>query len=112
MAGADYARIHDPERREHYVYRLLDAKGRTVYIGCTMNLKARLAEHRRNGLFGHLFVDHSTIGPFNYQDARRAELTLILTEKPRFNSEYKPRIYSSRGRTIIARGQQLPAVSA
>lgn len=110
--GADYDRIRDPERHEHYVYRLLDAKGRTLYIGCSMNLKLRMSEHRRNGRFGHLLVDYVTIGPFNYQDARRAEAVLILNEKPPYNSEHLPRTYFSHGRMVTARARQLPPVSA
>lgn len=112
MAGADYGRIQDPARSEHYVYRLLSARGRTLYIGCTMNLAARIAEHRRNARLGHLFTDYSTIGPFNYQDARRAEAVLILTETPPHNSEHRPRTYYSGGRKITSRGHQLPEVSA
>lgn len=109
MAGADYGRIRDPELTEHVVYRLLNRRGRTLYIGCTMNLKSRVAEHRRNKLLGHLIADVVTIGPLSYQEARRVEALLTLTEKPEFNSEHKPRTYVSRGRKVSASPRRMPS---
>lgn len=91
MSGADYARIKDPARTEHYVYRLYGKRGRPLYIGCSMNLKVRLREHRYNGNFGHLIERVETEGPYNYDDARRIERAAIETEKPKFNREWTPR---------------------
>lgn len=89
--SADYDRIHDPERQEHYVYRLYGKRGRLLYIGCSMNLKLRLSEHGRNGNFGHLITATSIEGPFNYFEGRRIERAAIESERPEFNREWTPR---------------------
>ncbi|WP_371591635.1 GIY-YIG nuclease family protein (plasmid) [Streptomyces sp. NBC_00513] len=34
------------------VYRLYDAEGRLLYVGITMNLQQRLADHRRQSFGG------------------------------------------------------------
>lgn len=91
MAGADYARIKDPARREHYVYRLLTKRGKTLYIGCSMNLKLRLSEHRRHGGYGHAIHRVKCYGPYSYDAARALERRLIEAEEPPFNTEWTRR---------------------
>lgn len=34
--------------RTHYVYRVFDASGVPLYVGCTNNVRRRLGEHRRH----------------------------------------------------------------
>ncbi|WP_443067521.1 GIY-YIG nuclease family protein [Streptomyces sp. NBC_01426] len=36
------------------MYRLYDAEGRLLYVGITMNLQQRLADHRRQKFWWHL----------------------------------------------------------
>jgi hypothetical protein len=91
VSGADYARIQDPDRREHYVYRLLNKRDQVIYIGCSMNLPLRLREHRLNGRFGHLWVRVSASGPYNYQTGRAKERAEITDLEPEFNTEWTKR---------------------
>jgi predicted GIY-YIG superfamily endonuclease len=87
----DFARIKDPARREHYVYRLLTKRGRTLYIGCTMNLPRRLRDHRNHGTYGDLWVRAKAYGPYPYHVARAMERRLIEAEQLAYNREWTPR---------------------
>jgi excinuclease UvrABC nuclease subunit len=107
MPGADYTRIRNPELTEHYVYRLLGKKGRLLYIGCSMNLKGRLAEHRRNGLFGHLIGRVETEGPYDYFTARGVEREAILRLRPPYNTEWCAR--DADNRPIRSRAREVTA---
>jgi len=86
---ADYARIHDPNLTEHFVYRLYGRQGRLLYIGCSMNLELRLKEHRR--WLGSKIARVEVEGPFNYQDGRRYERELIETDPGVHNIEWTDR---------------------
>ena len=84
---ADFARITDPSRREHFVYRLYGKRGRLLYIGCSMNLERRLREHRRS--FGERLAPRvKATGPYNYETARRIERAAIEAAQPPFNREW------------------------
>lgn len=98
---ADYERIHDLEREEHYVYRLLGARGRVLYIGCSMVPDKRIAEHRRNGRFGHLVGATEQFGPYSYQEGRAVEAAWISAEQPPFNTEHTHR--EQRGVSLARR---------
>lgn len=87
--SADYNRIHDPERTEHYVYRLYGRRNSLIYIGCSMNLRIRLAEHRRR--FDGQIVRVEVDGPFNYTEARRLEREQIQALRPKRNVEWTPK---------------------
>lgn len=41
----------------HYVYRCFDADGSALYVGCTLDVRRRMAQHRRNKPWADL-VDH------------------------------------------------------
>lgn len=100
---ADYARIHDPNRTEHYVYRLIGDKQRLLYIGCSMNLRLRLGEHRRSGHMGHLIRSIETFGPYSYQEGRSLERRWIQIEQPPFNVEWTSR--EQRGVPLFRKGR-------
>ncbi len=95
-------RITDPNRHEHYVYRLVNKRGDTLYIGCTQNIEQRLGEHRRHGAHGHLWTSAVLDGPYNRQTARRIEHEAITTEKPPFNCEWT-RYLSFEERILLTR---------
>lgn len=88
---ANYADIKDPANRKHYVYRLLTKSGRTIYIGCSMNLKVRLREHRQHVVYGDSIARVKCYGPYNYEAARALERQLIEAEEPLFNTEWTRR---------------------
>jgi excinuclease UvrABC nuclease subunit len=85
---ADYERIRDPGRAEHYVYRLLGPRGKVLYVGCSMNLELRLKDHGRNRQW---WAKVSTEGPFDYFTARRRERELIEELQPPRNIEWTKR---------------------
>lgn len=85
---ADQQRIHDPNLREHYVYRLLGKRDRLLYIGCSMNLPLRISEHKRNARFGHLIGRVEKFGPYSFREARDVEAAWIRAAQPPFNTEY------------------------
>lgn len=87
--SADYARIHDPGLREHFVYSLYGRRGHLLYVGCSMNLALRLREHSRR--FGLALARVETLGPFTYQIGRRVERELIETRPGKYNLEWTNR---------------------
>lgn len=75
----------------HFVYRAYDADDALLYIGCTKNLKDRLAEHRRIAPWFSQMERVSLIGPFVGRDARgralACERRLIAEHRPPFNAD-------------------------
>jgi hypothetical protein len=78
---------------DHFLYRCYDRDGDLLYIGCTVNVKSRIAAHRRasNGARASrwlsVFMDrYETEGPFRGREAGRdAERQAINAEQPLFN---------------------------
>lgn len=89
--SADQARIHDESRAEHYVYQLIGHDGELLYIGCSMNLRLRMIDHRRDCQKGHLIAAVETAGPYSFKEARRLEREQIEAEQPPFNIEWTRR---------------------
>jgi hypothetical protein len=87
--------LHD---RPHHVYRVFDARGLLLYIGCTREVGSRMAVHRAWGnpspasfaikLYGAK-VETETYPSFD--TARAAEREAIANEAPYFNREHNPR---------------------
>jgi hypothetical protein len=75
--------------RPHYVYRLLNCRGRVLYVGCTSNLSLRMSEYRRFLAVRGRRAEH--IGPYDFETARRIERALIRLEDPPTNIEWTPR---------------------
>jgi predicted GIY-YIG superfamily endonuclease len=88
----------------HFVYRLLGKRGRVVYVGCTMNVSRRLAEHRRSGGIGEAFARVEVEGPYSFDEARARERELIEQRPGAFNVEWTDR--HRRGLSVpqLARG--------
>jgi predicted GIY-YIG superfamily endonuclease len=72
---------------ESTVYRLYDAEGALLYIGCSLRFPRRLDDHRRNKAWWPE-VSTITIECFGtHDDAMEAEYTAIRTEAPRYNAD-------------------------
>lgn len=76
----------------HYVYRCFDADARLVYIGCTVDVQARMVSHRaerkaRASLWLRTcMASYSVAGPYRGRAAAlRAESAAIVAERPLFN---------------------------
>lgn len=70
--------------RDHYVYRLFAADGRLLYVGASVNLRARQRDHSRKPWWGD--VDRWQVqGPFTRTVALDREREAIISEKPTHN---------------------------
>lgn len=68
-----------------HVYRAFDASGRLLYVGCTVDLAARSAEHSKTAPWW-LFHDRIVaVGYADHQEALAAEEAAIAAEHPRWN---------------------------
>lgn len=82
------------KNQSHFVYRCYDKAGTLLYIGCTVDLKQRIADHRRGRQAASrwlaVFMDrHEVEGPFRDRDAgREAERKAIQAERPLFNYQH------------------------
>lgn len=79
-------------KAKHYLYRVYDADGRLLYIGCTMDVWGRMAVHRSSwhnpaSAYITLYGDRVEIeGPFAGLIAgRAAEKAAIEAEAPYLN---------------------------
>lgn len=67
------------------VYRVFDASGRLLYVGCTVDFAARLREHSAHAPW---WVFHDRVDSTRYTtrgEAAKAEAIAITTEHPRWN---------------------------
>lgn len=102
---------------DHFVYRCYDKDGDLIYIGCTVNVKKRIGEHKRGGRkhpasrwLAVSMVRHEIEGPFpGLRAGRKAEAAGIRLEQPVFNTQWRREANSSiyRGgaaRYLVERG--------
>lgn len=69
----------------HYVYRAFDAAGRLIYVGCSLDPEARVANHRMTSWWADQ-IERVEFTPAGSRDAaRRAERRTIIGERPRWN---------------------------
>lgn len=71
--------------KEHTVYRLFAADGYLLYVGCTSNLRDRLANHKTHKDW---WPQVARVESETYPDRARglwAEREAIVTEAPRYN---------------------------
>jgi predicted GIY-YIG superfamily endonuclease len=91
----------------HFVYRLFDAAGALLYVGCTHDPKKRLRSHARKQPWWPEVarVDHSH--PMPLGAARRLESIAINAENPRYNvaGRLNPVQDSGPGPVASRRGQ-------
>lgn len=75
--------------RPHFVYRCSNAAGELLYIGCTVDLRARLSAHRNRSDWFDQVRRVNLVGPFIGKDARSRALSvearLIAENRPPFN---------------------------
>lgn len=74
----------------HWVYRLYDAADELLYIGCTCQLKTRLAWHRKRE-YGHRIARVASEVIWPRDTALNHEGALIEALQPSFNKRLTPR---------------------
>lgn len=74
----------------HYVYRLRDAEGVLLYVGCSRDPATRLLAHESDQPWGHLIHSQDVEGPFDRDVALARETAAISSERPRFNIRHNP----------------------
>lgn len=89
----------------HYVYRVFDAEGRLLYVGCTVNPLRRARAHRRSDWFMKA-ATFTLLGPFVGRNARTramtAEARIIRDEVPVVNVKRHMAVLHSERRTTKA----------
>lgn len=75
---------------EHFVYRLFDAEGSLLYVGCSVKPAARLMAHRSDQPWADDIDRQDVEGPFSRVEALRRESEVIRTEVPRYNVKDHP----------------------
>lgn len=71
--------------REFFVYRMFDASGQLLYVGCTNNPKRRWYEHRTERPdMSAAAVKFKVQGPFTRFKARQLEREAATSEQPLF----------------------------
>jgi predicted GIY-YIG superfamily endonuclease len=73
--------------RRACVYRLYDADGQLLYIGCTVALERRLTSHMSSSEFGELISRCEWVEYDSEAEAFAAECRAIETESPRYNRQ-------------------------
>jgi excinuclease UvrABC nuclease subunit len=71
--------------REHVVYRFYDKNDRLLYVDCTVNLKARLQDHRETKDWFREVARTETAHFQSREEGLAAELKAIRTEDPVHN---------------------------
>lgn len=77
--------VRDPNIREHYVYRALNASDELLYVGCSLNPPKRVVEHKSTSDWYGQATRYKLSGPYNYETARELERQAIATERPLYN---------------------------
>lgn len=96
--------IHDPARREHFVYRVLGADGELLYVGCTNHLERRWTEHRSTNRGMTALARRAKVsGPYSYDTARRLEAEALATEFPKFGMTPQRRSAATRNAALNRR---------
>lgn len=89
--------------RTHFVYRVFDAHGLLLYVGCTARPEARWKQHRASGSPWPKFADSFAMqGPYTSDVAFAIESSAIESEGPFFNALRQHRGRSTR-RTALSR---------
>lgn len=75
----------------HYVYRLYDAAGELLYVGCTYDPRTRRSNHRlTTPWFSEVASFRLTVYP-NRAHALEVERAVIAAEQPRHNVRHRYR---------------------
>lgn len=116
LTTRSYAHHYGTARHaRHYLYRCYDAEGRLLYIGCTVDTKKRIAEHRRGKgakasrwlsvCMASVEVDSDVY--IGRVAGRAAERAAIQTEQPLFNYQERANEYQAAHMTRRAVAQYL-----
>lgn len=90
----------------HWVYRLHDATGRVLYVGCTSKLRQRLAHHKSNQTWRNE-ISHVDATWYSCRaDALSAESSEIWTRRPLHNGHPRVRPLSTNAELVGARLRQ------
>jgi hypothetical protein len=91
------------DMRTHEVYRIYDAAGQLLYIGCSMDAEGRIRTWHMNPRCAPMSVQlqgrihHRTIERYpNKAEARQAEREAITAEAPLLNKQHNPKRWSKR----------------
>jgi predicted GIY-YIG superfamily endonuclease len=94
------------ELEPHYVYWLFDASGALLYVGATVNVRQRLAEHRRRQHWWPQVVDvHVTETP-NRNAAFELECEILRIHAPAWTASSQQRGAAQRARKVYGYGGQ------
>lgn len=87
------------------VYRLFDAAGQLLYVGCTMNGASRLGSHRDKPWWTQ--VASASFEHFSsYAEASRAEYAAIEAERPRHTKDHPPPVTDAQMRKRVETRQR------
>src|SRR5690349_19519425 len=75
---------------DHYLYRLYDAGGSLLYIGCSSDVARRLKSHRSTQPWWLEVAAYDSEGPYRRLDGLRREQSAIFCEHPRYNRQHNP----------------------
>ena len=75
--------------RPHSVYRCWSEDGDLLYVGCSVNVRARLAAHRRGAPWWPQVAKVTTVDYVDGFGGFWAEKAAIQSERPRFNVAIK-----------------------
>lgn len=87
----DFSDYRSPDLRNHYVYRAYDSNDRLLYVGCTINIEKRMAEHRSTGRWAQNVTRIRVRGPLSYPVARRQEKHWQQVLNPLFKGQSESR---------------------
>jgi predicted GIY-YIG superfamily endonuclease len=68
------------------VYRCFNKEGDLLYVGCSSNVAARLADHKRISVWYEVLARVEISDPMPRERALEAEKRAIIQEGPRFNA--------------------------
>lgn len=74
--------------RPTYNYKAFDSYGLLLYVGCSLNVKNRLAAHRTGSQWWRFAETVGVLGPWDRAEALRRERHSIENEGPYFNSSF------------------------
>lgn len=70
----------------HYVYRAFDSYGLLLYIGCSKDVRKRMAQHQSQSMWHRYAETIAIIGPYPRDEALRRETAAIESEASYFNA--------------------------
>lgn len=91
------------------VYRIFDADGNPIYVGCTVDPVIRLQAHRYKAPWWHLYATHDLQWFDTDREGAAAEKAAIEELQPPFNKSGRTRTYGryrSDNRVVVVNGER------